>query len=159
MPLQMVISSHFLSKGRRRICFRILARSQTAPPQVLPRSAEAGGTVRPSAVTSISISSFINVFRQRDIILLDFMIPARKSRLESVLCSMSALSSMVSSAAGRGRVCQAVYSAPSADPQGLWEHSDSPAADVTSQSQSKLGAFPPDLSRLFLVLWAYAALI
>lgn len=54
---------------------------------------------------------------------------------------------------------QAVYSAPSADLEGLWELSASPATDLTSQIQSKHGAFPPDLSSLFLNLWFYAALL
>ena len=102
MPLKVVISSCFHSKDQRRICFRVLARSQAAPPRVLPGSAKADGTVWPSALTSIFISSFINVFGQRDIVLLHFMIPARKSLPETVLRYVTALLSMVGSAAGRG---------------------------------------------------------
>lgn len=68
MPLKMVISSCFLSKATRRICFHTLARSQTAAPRVLPGPAKADGTIWPSAVTSIFISSFVNVSGQRDII-------------------------------------------------------------------------------------------
>lgn len=97
----MVNSFCFLSKDQRRIWFGVLARSQTAPPQVLPGSAKTDGTIWPSAVTSIFTSSFINVFGQRDIILLHVMIPARKSLPETVLRYVTALLPMVGSAAGR----------------------------------------------------------
>lgn len=99
---------------------------------------------------------FRNIFGRKDRILVHFMTSARKSLLETVLHCVMALLSMLGSATGRGHICQAVYSAPSADPEGLWERSASPATDPTSQSQSKRGAFPPDLSSLFPNLRAYA---
>lgn len=119
----------------------------------------ADGATWPSAVASIFISGLRNIFGKKDRILLCFMIPARKSLLETVLHCVITLLSMVGSAAGREHICQAVYSAPSADPEGLWEHSASPATEPMSQSQSKHEAFPPDLSNLLLNLWAYAVLI
>lgn len=151
----MVISSFFffLSEDQGRICFHILARNHSAPRQALPWQMVLLGLLQLLPFSSVAI------FGKKDRILLCFMIPARKSLLETVLHCVITLLSMVGSAAGREHICQAVYSAPSPDPEGLWEHSASPATEPMSQSQSKHKAFPPDLSNLLLNLWAYAVLI
>lgn len=154
----MVISFCFLSKDQRRIWFGVLARSQTAT------------TPSPARLCQdrwyyLAFCSHFHFHQQ-----LYKRLWAKGHNIASCYdtCqkkppgdgpTLRDCSLIHGGLCCRKAISQAVYSAPSADLEGLWELSASPATDLTSQIQSKHGAFPSDLSSLFLNLWFYAALL
>lgn len=144
----------FFQKAEKDCSHVLEAKSRTVPP-ALQGSTKAAGALWPSAAICIFIRSLINVSGPKDTTLLHLMTPARRSLLGTVPHYVTALLSPALLQGGDASVKLPFLLLV----DHLWGRPTSSAAGPASQSHSKHGAVPPDLSSFSLNLCACAALI